>query len=338
MTNEQIFNANMTEAQAGHFDFKNEIIMTHDLSQKIDELQLKKDYFGAKLKWKNFWDDKYNRPKFSLQPNEITIISGYSNVGKSTFMNNLILQTLQESTLNWKWAIFSPEYSIEILIQDLIQIYSGKTFYGEYNTEKISISERKKIEVFLDRHLFFLNPTPKNVTIEKIFAQIKELKSIFNINAFLLDPYNEFSYNRPRHLNENDFVAWFMANIKRFCKDENVHAFIVAHPAKMPKGDRRSEAPTPNDISGSSAWDTKADNILTVFRKPRSDNPLMETEIHIQKVRNKHSGQADIVIPLYFHYKKLRLLDTPDPDLKQGTYQEKYKNGYTPTKRKDINN
>jgi len=239
---------------------------------------------GKRLPWINV--------KMTLKP-EIYVITGIPGMGKSAWVDNVIMNSIRMH--GYKWSIFSPEQlPVEEHARTLIEIASNSNFYGKYNTRETNEEVIGEAVTGLNEYLYFLNPPDDNsLRIENILGLIEEQVYEFGINAFILDPYNEFSHTRPQTISETEYVSHFFQKVRRFCKKHNCMAWIVAHPTKLRKNeDGTYPVPTAYDIAGSANFYNKADQIIVVHReKNRDKNPDNIVQVVVQKVKKKGTGE-----------------------------------------------
>lgn len=124
----------------------------------------------------------------------------------------------------------------------------------------------------------------------------------------MIDPWNELEHTRPQGLSETEHISQVLGKIRRFAHAHGVHIWLVAHPTKLAK-DREGgyPVPTPYDVSGSAHFRNKADMALSVWRDVTNEDA--PTQMHIQKVRFRESGQIGMV-SLYFDKVTGRYSDT----------------------------
>jgi len=245
-------------------------------SEKRDE--------GDSLGWMNV--------KLTLKP-EIYTLTGIPGMGKSAWLDHLMINSIRQH--GYKWAIFSPEsLPIEEHSRTMIEIATGTNFYGKYGTAMTTDEHIDKVVDGLNDYLFFVDPPDDNaLKIENILELMKVQVIENGINAFVLDPYNEFSHTRSTKITETEYVSHFLQKVRRFTKRFQCMAWIVAHPTKLKKGDDgKYPVPTAYDISGSGNWYNKSDNIIVVHRdKDKRTNPTNKVEIWIQKLKKKGTGE-----------------------------------------------
>ena len=193
-----------------------------------------------------------------LYVGEVSIISGNNSSGKSSWINSIILNIIQQGK---KVALWSGELPATILKIWILNVAAGKNYLrlsnkgdGRYYTPN-SISE--KICSWMDGKFFLYNNEYTNKW-EQIFHDMEELCSI-GVKLFILD--NLFSldidiFDGDKNNKQKELIL----NICRFAKNKKVHLILVAHPRKVTTLLRKT------DISGSSDLTNAVDNVFIVHR------------------------------------------------------------------------
>jgi twinkle protein len=111
------------------------------------------------------------------------------------------------------------------------------------------------------------------------------------MKGLIIDPYNEITHtHRKEGISETEYISDFLARVRGFARQFDVHIWLVAHPTKLQKGmDGKYPVPTGYDVAGSAHFFNKADNIIAVHRD-KSD-PYAYSEVHVQKIRSRWLGQ-----------------------------------------------
>ena len=237
------------------------------------------------------------------------VVTGIPGSGKSVWIDNVIIKSMLNH--KWKWLIFSPENNPrENHIKDLLEILTDKELSA------LSDQEIHNAVHALHKFIAFIEP-PNNeaLKIENIMRLIEMYHNDHNINGFLLDPYNEFSYTRPQGMSETEYVSLFMSEIRKVTTKYGLSCWIVAHPTKLRKNDDgKYPVPTAYDIAGSANFYNKPDQIICVHReKSREENPDNISEIYVQKVKRKTNGMLGMY-QLKFNYKTNRFTEVPRYD------------------------
>ena len=227
-----------------------------------------------------------------LRKGEWTLLTGIPGHGKSTFLDNVVINTAKEHS--WKWGIFSAEnHPVQRHLSSLLEIYTGKPF-GIGPSQRLSRSELQTGLAFLDTHLFFIEPNEEDRTVERLLCIAKYLHEEEQVDALVIDPWNELDHRRPSGMTETEYISQSLSRIRMFAREHDCHVVLVAHPAKMQKDHAGNyPIPTPYDVSGSAHWRNKADCALCVWRDTSTDAD--EVEIYVQKIRFREVGKLGSV-------------------------------------------
>ena len=239
----------------------------------------------------------------TLKP-ETYLLTGIPSMGKSTWMDNIIVYSAQMH--GYKWAVFSPEsYPVKKYLAKLIWVRLGKNIMGKYCIPPTKGDVERELD-WLSGRVVVLDPKESDKAIDSLLLSVEWLVVNEGINAFLFDPYNEFSMTRPHNITETEYVSLFLGRIRSFVNTHEVMAWIVAHPTKLrkedvtyPDGTSRFDyaVPTAYDISGSANFYNKPDNIIAVHRnKDRNTNPDNIVQIRVWKARNNHEHEGEFLL------------------------------------------
>lgn len=241
---------------------------------------------GKPLPWRNV--------KLTLK-NELYLLTGIPSMGKSTWMDNIIVHSAMQH--KFKWAIYSPEsYPVKRYLAKLIWTHMGVHIHGRYQRESPNVESVMNSMKFLDSAAAIINPDEQEKNVDDLLERVEWLVKYEGVNAFLFDPYNEFSASRPRIISETEYVSLFLGRIRSFVNTHQVMAWIVAHPTKLkkeevnyPDGSTVMDyaVPTAYDVAGSANFYNKPDNIIAVHRnRNKEQNPENIVQIVVQKARN----------------------------------------------------
>jgi twinkle protein len=223
---------------------------------------------------------------YTVRPQEFTIVSGVPNHGKSAFLDNLAVN--MASLHKWKFGVFSPEnFPFERHIASLANTYIKKPFDRKYNGF-MDMNDLERAMEFLNKNFIFLMPENDSPSIDDIFRIAKASIFRHGINGLIIDPWNELEHNR-NGKSETEYVSEALSKTRKFCRVNNVHVWLVAHPMKLQKNKNGDyPVPTPYDISGSAHWRNKADNVICIHR----DFEENTNTFYSQKIRFKDVGKV----------------------------------------------
>ena len=259
----------------------------------------------------------------------LTIVSGSAASGKSSWLNSLILNAIQQ---NHKCALWSGEIRADLLTAWLRMVAAGEDYLrqspnGEYWYVPADVSE--KIDNWTDGKFFLYNNEYQNKW-EQIFADMNELLSQ-GVRIFILD--NLFSLDIDIFDGDNNKKQKELINqINEFKKKNKAHIILVAHPRKT------SSFIRPVDISGTSDIRNAADYIFIVHRVNqdfrnavkiafpnisfRRDDESPEYSNMIEVAKDRMMGTQDLFCGLYYEPKSRRFMNAPDENRLYGWFPQ----------------
>jgi len=258
---------------------ENEIVTIENLLPAFEQLYEHGDTKGLSTGWNEV--DQF----YTIRKKEWTLLTGIPGHGKTTFMDAVIVNTV--NLHQWRWGIFSAE---NVPFERHYAAYLEKFIRKSFSREpRMTMPEIVRETTRIREHMFFINPNENYFTLDRVLKISSDLIIKRQVDAIVIDPWNEMDHQRPATLSETEYISQSLTKLRRFARQSNVHIFMIAHPTKLVK-DRNTgkyPVPTPYDVSGSAAWRNKADNCLSIWYDYERPG---ETEIHIQKVRFKEVG------------------------------------------------
>lgn len=255
------------------------VVLVSDVLEDAIDLLNKPDSKGLSTGWSGL--DEYYR----VSPSEVTVVTGVPNMGKSEWMDALMINMIQD--YGWKFGIFSAEnFPVKHHLLKLVGKFTGQAFWGD---ERIDEETARNSMGILNDHIKFIGTQEDSVTIESILDQARILNFRYGLNGLIIDPWNTVEHKFRDSENETNYVSRILASLNTFAKIHEIHIWVVAHPRKMESdNNRKVVVPTPYDISGSANFYNKADNCITVHRHKDDDEDYVG--IHVQKVRFQYKN------------------------------------------------
>jgi len=259
-------------------------------------------------------------PFYTIRPGEWTLITGIPGHGKSSWLDNVIVNTA--SSLDWKWLVFSAENQPAARhAAGLSSIYIGRRFSIGHG--RMTQEDWLYASAFLDTQVQFVEPKAEDCSLDYILAVAATAK----IHALVIDPWNELDHSRPASMTETEYISESLSKVRRYARECQVHVFLVAHPTKLIRAKVEGDSstypvPTPYDVAGSAHWRNKADNCICVWRDVQ--DPRAETQIHVQKIRFREVGMVGLC-KLYYDLATGRFVDPligMPPEFNVKTYRE----------------
>lgn len=221
-----------------------------------------------------------------LAESEVTLLSGGNASGKSSWLNTLVCNVLQQ---NVSCALFSGELPPHILKAWIQMVAAGRdnlrqSQYGDgkyYVPNNIS----EKIDQWMDGRFFLFNNEYGN-TWEEVFHDMKELLKA-NVKLFILDNLMSLDIDLLEG-DKNNKQKNLILQLKEFAKKNHVHIIIVAHPRKSLAFLRKA------DISGTADLTNAVDNVLIAHRV-NQDFLKAGAEFYGQTEIQKYSGFGNVI-------------------------------------------
>lgn len=225
---------------------------------------------------------------FKLKRQEITLMSGFGNMGKSTKMLWILLN--RAVLYNEKFAIYSPEsVPAEEFYLELVEMLAGCDC-SAHNPDKPSFELFHKYYNFVSEHFFFVYPEKVMPTIQAIKGTFLELIIKFGVDGVVIDPFNQVHHDRVGNAREDHYLESVLADLTKFAQQNDVYFFIVAHPkgSSIQLDGKDFVEPTMYDVSGGAMWANKMHNVLIYHRPYSRSLPTDPTyQLKTEKIKKK---------------------------------------------------
>jgi len=239
---------------------------------------------GVRPEWRSLC------PYYTVKPGQVTVITGIPHSGKSPFVNALALHCA--ATYGWLVVWCSPEHMpyADLAARLLEQHYKCLSFTS--GQLKMTRADILNACMALKDRCMFLEPREDNPTLQNILDRCLPLLER-GLKGLVIDPYGEFEHRLPDGMSETKYISGLLSTVRAFARKHAVHIWIVAHPTKIQKDEEGNYLVVkPYDISGSAAWFSKPDNILSIHRTVL--HPDLTT-IHVQKIKFREVGHTGSV-------------------------------------------
>lgn len=258
-----------------------------------------------------------------LNMSEVTLLSGSNSSGKSSWLNSLLLNIIQQGT---NFALWSGELRPDILKTWIQMVAAGKSHLkpSNYGDGKYYVPQGigERIDQWLDGK-FFLYNNEYGTKWEQIFNDMQELLKA-NVKVFALD--NLFTldidlFDGDRNNKQKELIL----QIKDFAKKNNVHILLVAHPRKSLTFLRK------NDISGTSDLTNAVDNVFIIHRVNNDffragaeffgQSEIMKYQGFgnvLEVCKNRMYGIVDYMVGMHYEIESRRFKNTEDEMIRYG--------------------
>lgn len=247
-----------------------------------------------------------------LAPRLTTLITGRSNGGKSTVVNQLIANAIDKGN---KVLLINGEGFPETIINNLYKIVIGRNEeyyqYKQINKRKFKEPKPHVLEALKKWHkgklTIFNKGDSKLKKTNQLLAVVKQEIRQNKYNLVVID--NLMSVLSVEKASEkNEAQADFMQECCNLAQNENAHITLVLHPNKTLSKDSDMDF---EQISGNSDLYNKADNIIAVKRE--FDEDVLAQGIHGQVSVLKNRVFGDLIkVNTYYDDATSTLLERKD--------------------------
>jgi twinkle protein len=179
---------------------------------------------------------------------ELTVWSGNNGSGKSTMLNQIMIDLLSQRI---PCCIASLEIPAARYLRWAVMQYLEK--------EKPNPEEIKQAMDFFQKNLYIIN-THEQVEIDVLMDSFIYAARRYGCKHFIVDSLMRFKINPKDELNEQKNIT---SRLISFAQAYNVHVHLVAHPRK---GINDKDVPDKVDVAGAGDITNLAHNVLIMWR------------------------------------------------------------------------
>jgi len=264
-----------------------------------------------------------DRAIIKLYEGEISILSGNNASGKTSWLNTLILNVINQGEMCALWSGELKDRKLKAWMQTAA---AGRSNLqpSQYGDGKFFVPPlvKERITEWMDGR-FFLYNNKYGSKWEQIFHDMKILVGK-GVKLFVLD--NLFSLDIDiLDGDKNNKQKELILQLCDFVKESSVHCFLVAHPRKVMTFLRK------NDISGTSDLQNAVDNIFIAHRVNQDffrAGADFFGQAYIQKfqgfgnvievAKNRMWGVVDFMVGLHYEIESRRFKNTIDEAIEYG--------------------
>lgn len=246
-----------------------------------------------------------------LAPCCVTLIAGRSNCGKSTFVKQIIANTINNRN---KVFLISGEGEQEIFVNQLYECIIGRN-PKFYNTTKVNQRWHKEptkqvldlLQVWHKNKLvLFSKADSKFKTTDELFQMMRVEATTNKPDLIIID--NLMSILTAKAVEKNEAQADFMQQCHDLAIKNHIHIIIVLHPNKEFRKGMEFDMEM---ISGTSDLYNKADNIIAVTRE--YDQAKINEGINgsIALLKNRYYPEL-LTVPTHFEVETGLILEIKD--------------------------
>ena len=320
-----------------------------------DEYRHKRDYYGTKTpkavplvredsrgkKWLKLSDipyvdsselpripsgfEKFDKKTGGFFLGDVTIISGLSGAGKSTILDQFVLNAAQRG---YKVAAWSGELQGFRFRSWLDQMAAGKDLVkprpGIDDCWYCPKNVQEEIHKWLDQY-FDLYNNEYGSDWNNLRADIEAVIKQNGVQLVLID--NLMAIDFDGVASDNDLQTRFIKDLKEMAKRENIHIILVCHPRK----EQSFQLLRKESIAGTANLTNLCDNLVILhrvgrdFEKRAKDffgedkvQKLLEFDTVMEVAKNRSEGVVDLLIGLYYEKETRRLKNDPAENIIYG--------------------
>jgi len=255
-----------------------------------------------------------------LHMSEVTILSGSNSSGKSSWINSLLLNILEQG---YKLALWSGELRADILKTWIQMPAAGahNLLPSKYEEGRYYVPDNvgARIDEWFDGK-FYLYNNEYGTQIEQILHDMDILLKV-GVKVFILDNLMSMNINLLEG-DKNDKQKNAILQIKDFAMTNQVHILLVAHPRKAMAFLRKT------DISGTADISNAVDNVfimhrvnddfihaVTDFYGAAKVQPLLQFGNVLSVEKNRMYGVVDYMCGFHYDIVSRRFKNTPDEEI-----------------------
>lgn len=229
--------------------------------------------------------EKFDNLVKGLRPNELSILTGETGSGKTTWAANLGYRL---SKAGHPALIASFEMKPMAIIRKMIQMESCYPFH-DLKKQELELS----LKAISSLPLHFIDVYGE-IGISELRNSIYYTKRRHGIKLVILDHLHFFLKYSADH--ERQAIDSALRDIKSWAMDLNLHIILIVHPTKIETENRPIRL---NDLKGSSGLKQIPDNVFSIWRPRDPDDlkkPQGEVILYILKIRDDSGDEGKMIL------------------------------------------
>lgn len=258
-----------------------------------------------------------------LNYGEVTLLSGGNASGKSSWLNSLLLNIIDQGVPTALWSGELPEKILKSWIQ-IAAAGKDNLRMSSYGNGKYYVPNgiKTRIDEWM-RPLFYLYNNEYGNTWEQLFHDMTELLKV-GVRVFILDNLMSLDIDLLEG-DKNNKQKELILQIKDFAKKNMIHIIIVAHPRKTTAFLRK------NDISGTADLTNAVDNVFIMHRVcndffrvgaeffgESTINQFRSFGNVLEVAKNRMWGIVDLMVGMHYEIESRRFKNTFDEVIHYG--------------------
>ena len=272
--------------------------------------------------------------RFTMKRKLLYEFVGIPATGKSVWVLWYLVKLVQNNPdKELKFAIFPPENRpVERVFAKIAETLTGMSIEkAAYNS--MSDEMYRKAMIFIEKHFFIIHPDKNNFedfgnkklnkntvhTLDSIFEYVAYLKLTENIFGFVIDPINKVEVEKPRNVNDTDFIGQVLDRIIYFSEYYDLAAMLIIHPTKTDSVGMNFKMPNLYSAKGSSAYFERADVGVIIHRNMMKKKKNIDIS---DEANEEDKWEVDYYAPTIIKIEKIKFEEIGKP----GMLKMKFKN------------
>lgn len=248
----------------------------------------------------------------------LNIISGESGTGKSTLVNQIIVNAISEgnkvmlysgeltnsNAINWIYRTLAND-------EDITETKDNKTGAKVY---RLTDASKWQMKQWLNNKLY-IHSDKTEATLERLLIEIEHMSEARGVKLFVID--NLMSINADKSGSEiYDRQRSIVYKLKEIAKRLDIAIVLVAHNKKESSGNKYANQ---FDISGASEVANYSDTI-TIIRRSAEEATASDTDAnktYLNIVKNRNTGKLVQLYGITFDRKRKRFYELFPEELKK---------------------
>lgn len=266
---------------------------------------------------------QFDKEMMRLFYGTFNIVSGVNGSGKSSFLSQLVCQSLEQDKDVWMYSKELPNYMSKNWIN---YIFAGRRNVTEYETTegakyyKVSESAKAKIDSYYNERLFIYKDGYEN-TIEAISKSMEDCARRYGCKLFIVDNLTAINFNcgdNEKWGKQVDFVNYCIDFAQKF----HVVVILVIHPKKLETMRRMTKF----DVQGLGSVVDLAHRLLALYRVTPQDKkgtpkqngkgwykPPIKYDVMLDILKDRLRGRENLSIGLFYDVPSRRFY-TSEPE------------------------
>lgn len=221
-----------------------------------------------------------------LRPHELTILTGETSSGKTTFGAAFLPYILSQK--GHPVLIASFEMKPPQIQRKMVQMTMGRPF------KELSRSEKEQGMDYIEGLPLYFTDIYGRAGLRELRAAVFKAHKQFGVSLSIFDHLHFFLKYSADH--ERQAIDSALAEIKSWAMTLGLHVILMVHPTKIETENRPIRL---NDLKGSSGLKQIPDNVLSIWRPRDSDdlrNPQSEVILDILKARGDDGDEGKVIL------------------------------------------